>query len=71
MVFGVRALSADYLIRVSGMMRGGAAAGSHGRRFATGGIVARFFGGQSSRAGFAFVSRMMLRDWQFRRQRFP
>jgi hypothetical protein len=34
------------------------------------GQVARLFGGQGSRAGFAYVSRMMLRDFQFRRQLF-
>jgi hypothetical protein len=36
-----------------------------------GGIVERFFGGQAGRAGFSFVARMMLRDWQFRRQMIP
>jgi hypothetical protein len=70
-VLGIRSLSADYLIRVSSMVRGGAAAGARSRRSPTGGLVARFFGGQSSRAGFAFVSRMILRDWQFRRQMIP
>lgn len=70
-VLGIRSLSADYLIRVSSMVRGGSAAGATMRRSRMGGIVARFFGGQPSRAGFAFVSRMMLRDWQFRRQMVP
>ena len=34
-------------------------------------LVARLFGGQASRAGFAFTSCMLLRDWQFKRQIFP
>jgi hypothetical protein len=68
---GIRSLSADYLIRVSGMTRGGATAGSRTRRSLLATIVRRFFGGQPALAGFAFVSKMMLRDWQFRRQMFP
>ena len=70
-VLGIRSLSADYLIRVSSMVRGGPSAGAKTRRSPMGGIAARFFGGQASRAGFAFVSRMMLRDWEFRRQMLP
>lgn len=68
---GIRSLSVDYLIRVSSMVRGGASAGSKVRRSRVGAIVCRFFGGQPARGGFAFVSRMMLRDWQFRRQLVP
>jgi hypothetical protein len=34
-------------------------------------IVALLFGGQPGRAGFAFVSSMMRRDYQFRRQAVP
>jgi len=41
------------------------------RRSALGRLVERFFGGQAARAGFSFVWRMMLRDWQFRRQLAP
>jgi hypothetical protein len=70
-VLGLRALSADYLLRVSGLMRGGAHAGSQVRRSIIGELISRYFGGQSGRAGFAYVSRMMLRDWQFRRQMIP
>ena len=70
-VLGIRSLSVDYLIRVSSMVRGGADAGSKIRRSRVGAIVCRYFGGQPARAGFAFVSRMMLRDWQFRRQLLP
>jgi hypothetical protein len=70
-VFGIRSLTADYLIRVAGMTRGGAHAGSRARKSILGAVVRRFFGGQQAVAGFAFVSRMMLRDWQFRRQMIP
>ncbi len=70
-VFGIRSLTADYLIRVAAMTRGGAHAGSRARKSKLGTIVRRFFGGQPAVAGFAFVSRMMLRDWQFRRQMIP
>jgi hypothetical protein len=71
MALGLRSLSADYLIRVSAIMRGGASAGARLQKSRMGAIVARYFGGQPARAGFAFVSRMMLRDWQFRRQLVP
>lgn len=69
--FGIRALSADYLIRVSALTKGGASAGSRVRRSRIGAVVRRSFGGQEAVAGFAFVSRLMLRDWQFRRQAIP
>jgi hypothetical protein len=36
-----------------------------------GDLVARWFGGQPARAGFAFVCRMTRRDYQFRRQVIP
>jgi len=68
---GLRSLSADYLIRVSSLTRGGSSAGAGLRRSLIGSVIERFFGGQAGRAGFAFVSRMMLRDWHFRRQLFP
>ncbi len=70
-VAGIRSLSGDYLIRVSGMMRGGSATAAGSRRSRGGSVTARLFGGQPGRAGFAFVSRMMLRDFQFRRQALP
>jgi hypothetical protein len=68
---GIRALSGDYLIRVSDMMRGGPAPAARSRRLRGGSAIARLFGGQPGRAGFAFVGRMMLRDFQFRRQFLP
>jgi hypothetical protein len=70
-VGGLRSLSADFLIRVSSVTRGGASAGAKIRRSLTGSLIARFFGGQPARAGSAFLSRMMLRDWHFRRQILP
>lgn len=70
-VLGLRSLRADYLVRVASMTRGGAAAGSRVRRSKLAALVRRFFGGQRAVAGFLFVSRMMLRDWQFRRQLLP
>jgi hypothetical protein len=68
---GLRSLSADYLTRVSGLIRGGSAHGSKRRRLRIGAVVRRYFGGQTALAGYAFVSRMMLRDWQFRRMLLP
>jgi hypothetical protein len=70
-VLGLRALSADYMIRVTTIARGGPAAGARAKRSRLAELVARYFGGQPARAGFSFVSRMMLRDWQFRRQLIP
>lgn len=67
-VIGIRSLSVDYLIRVSSIVHGGSAPRAGRRRSWTGDIVARHFGGQPGRAGFIFVSRLMRRDFQFRRQ---
>jgi hypothetical protein len=66
--FGIRSLSADYLIRVSDIMHGGSSAGSRARRSWIGDIAARFFGGQPARGGYAYVSCMARRDFQFGRQ---
>ncbi|HUJ20697.1 MAG TPA: hypothetical protein VLX58_04205 [Bryobacteraceae bacterium] len=71
LVLGIRSLSGDYLIRVSSIMHGRSAARPKARRSRLGSAVARVFGGPASRAGFEYVSRMMLRDWQFRRQLIP
>ena len=74
-VQGLRCLTADYLVRVSNLVRSGSSLGSkmkstaRGSQFAS--IIRRFFGGQNGVAGAAYVWRMMLRDWQFRRQLFP
>lgn len=70
-VAGIRSLSRDYMVRVSNMTRGGSALGARSRRPHRGSLIARLFGGQPGRAGFSFVSRMMLRDYQFRRHAAP
>jgi hypothetical protein len=67
MAFGLRSLSADYLIRVSSMIHGQSNAKTKVRRSLLGEIVRLLFGGQAGRAGFDYMRRMMLRDWQFRR----
>ena len=66
-VAGLRSLSRDYLIQASSLVHGRANAANPIRRSLLGGIVRRSFGGQVGRAGFDYVKRMMLRDWQFRR----
>ena len=70
-VLGIRSLSADYLIRISTMTRGGSAARAKARRSGSSHFVTRLFAGQPGVAGFTFVLPMMLRDWQFRRQIIP
>lgn len=70
-VFGIRSLSGDYLIKVSSIVHGGSAAKGKRRKAYIARIVSRLFGGPASRAGFEYVSRMMVRDWQFRRQLIP
>ena len=65
---GLRALSADHLIRVSGLMHSGRRMRRLKRRGSqVGPWVARFAGGQAGRAGFEYLRCMMLRDWQFLR----
>ena len=65
---GLRALSADHLIRVSGLMHSGSRIRRLKRRGSqVGPWVARFAGGQAGRAGFEYLRCMMLRDWQFLR----
>ena len=75
-VFGLRALSGDYLVRVSAIMHGASRAPARlTRRTPLAAAIARLAGGracgQSARAGFEYVRRMMFRDWQFRRQLLP
>jgi hypothetical protein len=70
-VLGIRALSGDYLVRVSAIAHGGSGRKVKPRRSRLGALVARLFGGPPARAGFEYLSRMMLRDWQFRRQLIP
>lgn len=65
-VFGLRSLSADYLIRVSAIVHSSASRRATPRRLGR----ARLWlpGGPAGRAGYSFVSQMMRRDWHFRRQ---
>jgi len=70
-VLGLRCLSADYLVRVASIVHGGSGRKSKVRRSRLSDLVARFFGGPASRAGFEYTSRLMIRDWQFRRQMIP
>jgi hypothetical protein len=75
-IFGLRALSGDYLVRVSAMMHGVShTPPRHTRRTPVAAAIARLAGGragaQPARAGFEYVRRMMFRDWQFRRQLIP
>lgn len=70
-VLGVRALSGDYLVRVAAIAHGGSARPSRVRRSRLGALVSRWLGGPPARAGFEYLSRMMRRDWQFRRQMVP
>jgi len=67
-IVGLRSLSADYLIRVSTMVHSGSHRKTKIRASILGDLVRRFFGGQAGRAGFDYTRRMMMRDWQFRRQ---
>ncbi|HVX66525.1 MAG TPA: hypothetical protein VHA11_07980 [Bryobacteraceae bacterium] len=70
-VLGLRSLSGDYLVRVSAIVHGRSPAKTTPRRSLAGALAARWFAGPFSLAGFAYTSRMMLRDWQFRRQVLP
>ena len=67
-VLGLRSLSADYLIRASAMVHGHSNATTRVRRSVLGEIVYYLFGGPGGRAGFDYMKRMILRDWQFRRR---
>ena len=63
---GLRALSADHLIRVSGLMHSGSRIRQRKRKGSrVGPWVARVAGGQAARAGFQYLRCLMLRDWQF------
>ncbi|MGO8735569.1 MAG: hypothetical protein ACLQVM_22550 [Terriglobia bacterium] len=70
-VFGVRSLSVDYMLRVSSIVHGGSSAKRQDRRLDKTSAMSGWFGGQLGRAGFEFVSQMMTRDWQFLRQVVP
>jgi hypothetical protein len=68
---GIRSLSGDYLARVAAIAQGASGRKPKLRRSRLGAAVARWSGGPAARAGYEYLSRMMLRDWQFRRQLIP
>ena len=69
-VGGLRSLSIDYLIRVSGMLQGGTK--KTAPRTTTSslryGSLGSWFAGQAGRAAFEFVHNQVKRDWQARRE---
>ncbi|MGD0580169.1 MAG: hypothetical protein ABSC08_14710 [Bryobacteraceae bacterium] len=67
-VFGLRSLSADYLIRVSAIVHSSGAHPAAPRRPVRARL--RLLRGPETRAGYFFTGQMALRDWQFRRQFF-
>ena len=62
--FGLRSLSGDYLIRVSGLVHSASATTTRPRRSGVGAWTARFSGGQVGRAGFQFIANLIGRDWR-------
>ncbi len=70
-VFGIRSLSSDYLVRVSAIAHGGSSAKARVKPTLLSGLVARIGGGPPTRAAYEFVSRLLFRDWQFRRAMIP
>jgi len=75
-IYGLRALSGDYLVRIAAIVHGRGAKGTpRTHRTPLAAAIARLAGGrdgsQAARAGFEYVRRMAFRDWQFRRQLIP
>jgi len=70
-IYGLRSLSADYLLNAGAIARGASHKKAHARRFSLGERIALWVGGQPARAGYVYLSRMSRRDFQFRRQAFP
>ena len=67
-VFGLRALSRDHLIRASSLMQSGAGTRRRKRRrLPTARWVGKLTGGQAARAGYEYLRWLLARDWQFRR----
>ncbi|MCY3756502.1 MAG: hypothetical protein OXG96_02155 [Acidobacteria bacterium] len=71
-LYGLRALSVDHLIRVSGLMHSGRRVRRLKRKGSgVGPWVARIAGGQAGRAGFEYLRCLVLRDWQFLKNAAP
>ena len=67
-VFGLRALSRDHLIRASNLMQSGMRTRQpRRRRLPLARWVGRLAGGQAARAGYEYLRALVVRDWQFRR----
>ncbi len=69
-VFGIRSLSVDYLVRVSSIVQGSAKQRRKPRWKGLGDAVESIYGA-AGRAGYEYLGRLMWRDWQFRRQLIP
>ena len=70
MAMGLRALSADYLAKVAGIVQGRSRQSAAPRRRPAAGLVSRWLGGPPALGGFDYASILMRRDSQFRRQVF-
>jgi hypothetical protein len=68
LIFGLRSLSVDYMLRVSSIVHGSSSVESRPRRRRRASDISGWFGGQPGRAAFEFVAQMMPREWQFIRQ---
>jgi len=69
---GVRSLSAGYMTRIVGVMRSSGRRSRRSQRGSPIGRIVRTMSGRpSGQAAFGFMSRMMRRDWQFRRGIIP
>ncbi len=63
-VFGLRALSRDHLIRASSLLQTGAGTRRR-RRLRIGRWVGKLAGGQAARAGYEYLRSLLVRDWHF------
>ncbi len=71
-VFGLRGLGTDYLVRASTLLQGSASAASRVSRQSRLHLLTQKLTGAPSGCGaFAFTSIMLRRDWHFRRQALP
>lgn len=70
MWIGLRALSADYLVKVACIAQGGVRTRTKQRRRSSASLVCGWLGGPPALGGFDYASIMTRRDGQFRRQAF-
>lgn len=69
-VFGLRALSTDFLLRVAGIVHGGRTRTWRWRLGWSPNSIAAWSGGQPARAAYSYAAANIRRDWQFRRRIF-